>query len=308
MPASRHHPDGGASAHCDNSAIEAAITRYQTSRDLASLSQVVELTQRRADTLITFYRTTRYRSHDELISDINSKMLRAVDRFDPEKGSAFTFVSPVISNTLCTSVTAARRDLVRHRRLMGSDLNHLVTNSEVESKHAVEDIAYRVRSGVKTTIENSTERDVQRWLVDSFIDASFAQCRCACADAAMAVHGVNYNRSRELYDLTMLEVRRVLYHDIERREPICALTRRGRVHEIRHADAKSFPVFTSDYRPGFPQPTTRPKPADQSPESTLDHRRASRRGAAVYTERGGVIRRLSFRWDHRRNEFDRLRG
>src|SRR6516162_2701069 len=98
MFASRHHPDGGASAHCDNSAIEAAITRYQTSRDLESLSQVVEMTQRRADTLIRFYRTTRYRSHDELISDVNFKLIRAVSKFDPHKGSAFTFVSQVIAN------------------------------------------------------------------------------------------------------------------------------------------------------------------------------------------------------------------
>jgi hypothetical protein len=279
MLASRHHPDGGASAHCDNSAIEAAITQYQSSRDLASLSQVVELTQRRADTLIRFYKTTRYKPHDELISDVNSKLLRAVDKFDPEKGSAFTFVSQVIANTLCTSVTAARRDLARHRRLMGSDLNHLVTNGEVESQHAIEDIAYRVRSGVKTTLANETELSVQRWLVDSFINASFAQCRCQCADAAMAVHGVSYDRSRELYDLTMLAVRRVLYPDIERREPICA----HRLHGTRFAwltryapllDADEFTKFVTLMRNLSPflllivDPDSRSRRQDRNPAIT----------------------------------------
>src|SRR6516164_8566196 len=100
MFASKHHPNGGATIHCDNSAIEAAITQYQTSRDLESLSQVVDLTQRRADTLIRFYRTGRYKPHDELLSDVNFKMMRAIDKFDPSKGSAFTFVSQVISNVL----------------------------------------------------------------------------------------------------------------------------------------------------------------------------------------------------------------
>jgi DNA-directed RNA polymerase specialized sigma24 family protein len=222
MFASKHHPNGGATIHCDNSAIEAAITQYQTSRDLESLSQVVDLTQRRADTLIRFYRTGRYKPHDELLSDVNFKMMRAIDKFDPSKGSAFTFVSQVISNVLFTSVTSRRRDLARHRRLIASDLNHLVTNGETESQYSVEDMSYRVRANAKTTIENSIERDVQRWLVDSFCADGFEHRRCECADAAMAVHGVNYERSRELYDLTMLEVRRVLLGDLPPRQPIIA--------------------------------------------------------------------------------------
>jgi len=51
----------------------------------------------------------RYCSEAELLSDINYKLLKAVDRFDPTKGSAFTFVSQVVTNVLCTSVTIARR-------------------------------------------------------------------------------------------------------------------------------------------------------------------------------------------------------
>jgi len=279
MFASRHHPRGDASAHCDNSAIEAAIAQYQAKRDRASLSEVVTLTQRRADTLIRFYRTTRYRSHDELLSDVNFKLTRAVDKFDPSKGSAFTFVSQVIANTLCTSVTAARRDLARHRRLTKVDLNKLITNGEVESQHVVDDMSYRVRHDVKTTIGDPIERRVQRWFVDSFIDASFAQCRCQCADAAMAVHGVGYERSRELYDLTMLEVRRVLYHDIERREPIIA----HRLHGTRLAwlaryapllDADEFTKFVTLMRGLSPfllliiNPESRSRRQDRNPAIT----------------------------------------
>jgi hypothetical protein len=36
----------------------------------------------------------------------------------------------------------------------------------------------------------------------------------------MQVFGLSHTRSRELYDLTMLEVRRVLYDDVKRRSPI----------------------------------------------------------------------------------------
>src|SRR5262249_44812065 len=40
------------------------------------------------------------------------------------------------------------------------------------------------------------------------------------SNVAMAVYGVNHSRSRELYDLTVLEVRRVMYPDLPPRQPI----------------------------------------------------------------------------------------
>jgi DNA-directed RNA polymerase specialized sigma subunit len=186
MPLSKHHPSGGAINHCDGAQIASLITKYQTSQDVETLSSIVELTTRRAETLIRFYRTTRYRPKDELLSDVNFKLLKAVETFDPEKGSAFTFVSKVISNVLFTAVTSRRKDLARHRRLTKIDLDSLTTNGEVESQHAIDDIAHRVRSGVRTTLEDPTEQDVQRWFVESFCDERFEHRRYECADAAGA--------------------------------------------------------------------------------------------------------------------------
>jgi hypothetical protein len=231
MFTSLHHPDGGASAHCDNAKIEAAIAQYQSNHDVESLSEVVTLTQDRAMTLIRFYRTTQYRPRDELLSDVNFKIMRAVDKFDPSKGSAFTFVSQVIANTLCTAVTSRRKDLARHRRLTKVDLNSLTTSGEVESGHAIDDLVCRVRHDVRTTIEDSKERDVQRWFVESFCDDGFEHRRCECGDAARTVYGVSHARSRELYDLTMLEVRRVLYNDLPQHPQIVP----GRLHGTRFA-------------------------------------------------------------------------
>jgi hypothetical protein len=148
---SRHHPNGGATTHCDNDRIERAITQYQATHDTESLSRIIELTQTRAQTLIRFYRTTRYKPKDELLSDVNFKLMRAVGKFDPEKGSAFTFVSQVVMNVLCTSVSNARRDSTRYRRLSKVFLDRLITNGEIQSGHIVTDLTHRIRRGVKTT-------------------------------------------------------------------------------------------------------------------------------------------------------------
>jgi hypothetical protein len=44
------------------------------------------------------YRTTRYRSQDELLSDVNFKLIRAIDKFDPARrlrSNGFTQFSSV---------------------------------------------------------------------------------------------------------------------------------------------------------------------------------------------------------------------
>ena len=57
--------------------------------------------------------------------------------------------------------------------------------------------------------------------------------RHECANAAMGVYNLSHERSRELYDLTMLEVRRVVYDNLSPRQPIVA----GRLLGTRCGDA-----------------------------------------------------------------------
>jgi hypothetical protein len=155
-----------------------------------------------------------------LLSDVHYKLLKAVDKFDPQKGSAFSFLSCIIQNTLRSSVTNTRTVANRFVEFNEATANNLRTNGETESQDVIEDLTHRIRVGVKTTVTDPGEVAMQRWYVDSFIDGAFELRRHQCADAAMAVYNLSHGRSRELYDLTILEVRRVLYDDIARRQKI----------------------------------------------------------------------------------------
>ena len=216
---SKHNPAGGASPHFDNDRLEDCIARYQTEGDSASLGEIISLTQRRVETLIRLNGTAHFCAEAELLSDINFKLMKAIPRFNPGKGSAFTFVSHV-TNVFRTSVSRTRTAATRYVELDETVANNLTTNGETHSRDVLDDLAHRIRSGVKTTVSDPVERDVQRWYVDSFIDGAFELLRHQCADAAMAVYRVSHARSRELYDLTMLETRRVMYDDLPPRPPI----------------------------------------------------------------------------------------
>jgi DNA-directed RNA polymerase specialized sigma24 family protein len=244
MHTSKHNPNGGATPHCDNGKLEKLIADYQAGTNpTAALAEIVELTQRRALTLIRFHQTTRYAPEDELLSDINVKLLRSISRFDPGRGSAFTYVSRVAQSVLWTAVTNARKNVARHVELDESLAGKLVAPTNSQSQESVDDLADRIRRGVRTTLTNPAEIGMQRWFVDSFIDGAFELRRYVCANAAMRVYNLGHARSRELHDLTLLEIRRVLYDDLKRREPIPA----GRLLGRREAWMLRFaPLMTAN--------------------------------------------------------------
>jgi hypothetical protein len=214
---SKHHPNGSAVSHCDNAQLEAAIFRYQGG-DAGSLGEVIRLAQPRATTLIRFYKTHLYKAEDELLSDVNFKLLRAVRKFNPSKGSAFSFISTVITSALQTTVTNTRRHWQRYTELDSVLVNTLPARSNDWS--VCDDLVHKVKSRVRTTLTDETELSACRWLTESFCQDGFASRRHACADACTGVFGLSCTRSRELHDLIMLEVRRTLFDDLRPRKQI----------------------------------------------------------------------------------------
>jgi DNA-directed RNA polymerase specialized sigma24 family protein len=171
MLASKHQPNGGSSSHFDNVRLESLISAYHAGTDPAALTEIVRLTQTRALTLIRFHKTSRYGSEDELISDVNFELLRAVEKFDPAKGSAFTFVSCIIQNTLHTSVSKARTAASRYVELDEALASALPANGETgagSDRDAIDDLVHRFKASVKTTLSNQLELSAQRWYIESF--------------------------------------------------------------------------------------------------------------------------------------------
>jgi hypothetical protein len=92
--------------------------------------------------------------------------------------------------------------------------------AKADNWERADDLVYKIKSRVRTTLTNKTELSACRWLVESFCADGFASRRHACADAAMGVFQLSHARSRELHDLISLETRRALYGHLKQREQI----------------------------------------------------------------------------------------
>jgi hypothetical protein len=91
----------------------------------------------------------------------------------------------------------------RHR--IAAHSKDRTTSADRYHQEVIDDLTHRVPSRVKTTIADPIEQNVQRWFVASFCEDGFTHRRHRCADASMVVYQLDLLRSRELYDLTMLE-------------------------------------------------------------------------------------------------------
>ena len=212
--------DSAVCEHCNNELIESLITRFQSTRCPAAMTEILQLSHQRAVVLIRHYKTSYYRSESELLSDINFKMMRSVAKFDRSKGSGFTYISKIIDSSLRTSVSNQRRNWARYGELSAELENTLSAANDDTS--ANDDLVFKVRSRCRTSLTDAKEIDAQRWYVLSFLQGGFSSKRHVCADAAMGVYQLSHPRARELHDLSALEVRRALYDELRKPTRIIA--------------------------------------------------------------------------------------
>lgn len=210
----------------DSKAVETLIGNYQHDRSLEVLGEIVRHCEPIALSLIRSRSTMAYEAEDELLSSVYRKLMVSVLQFDRTRGSAFSFVSKLTLNMLATNVTHRKKLANRYPAL---DRTLMLTVADetagLDSDLALADLCHQIRT-IRSAATEAQERDAQKWYVESFIDAGFEMRRHQCADAAMKVYGLSHQRSRQLYDLILLEIRRALW-DQTKHEPVTPAQLRG---------------------------------------------------------------------------------
>ena len=211
------HSENGAHAPAaqffDSKHVERLIVQYQKDGCRETLGEIVNRCQPITISLIRKRCTFAHEDEDELLAIVNRKLLISLPQFDRTRGSAFSFVSRLAVNMLCTTVTHRCKLASRYPALEESlALSLADERADLNSQLAVDDLVQQIRS-IKSSIELEHERAAQRWYVSSFIDCGFELRRHTCSDACMLVYGLSHRRSRQLFDLTLLEVRRAVWSE-----------------------------------------------------------------------------------------------
>jgi hypothetical protein len=208
-----------AGEHFFNSgAVEDLIADFQRSGSRDTLGAIITLCEPIALSLIRSRATSVYEPETDLMAAVNEKLLWSLPRFDPERGRAFAFVSRTVINTLCTRVSYQKKMASRFSPLDDALVATVADErAAFSSQVAVDDLVQRIRS-IKSACTLPAERAAQVWFTESFLDCGFELRRHECADAAMKVYGLCHRRARDLYDLTLLEIRRTVWDETKHRE------------------------------------------------------------------------------------------
>jgi Sigma-70 region 2 len=199
---------GGANGqhYFDSNYARQLIETYNLTGDQTALNDLLEHTEPLARSILEYRSTTRYEALDELMSRIRIKVWRSARLYDPGKGTAFSFIATIIKSISYSAVSDA---WARSERFCELDQEHNSYPYTTNSTEAIAEIEYRVRS-IKTPCIDPYELQAQRWFIESFIDCGFRIRRHEASDAVMQVFGLDHARSRQLFDLTMVAVRREL--------------------------------------------------------------------------------------------------
>ena len=152
-----------------------------------------------------------------MLAIVNRKLLISLPQFNRERGSAFSFVSRLATNMLCTRVTYRRKMASRYEPL--DEVLAASTPDEranLGSAIHLADLTTQIRTA-RSACPLEGERAAQRWYIASSLDSHFEMRRHECSNAAMKVFALSHHRSRQLFDLTLLAVRQVLWAESKHR-------------------------------------------------------------------------------------------
>jgi DNA-directed RNA polymerase specialized sigma24 family protein len=204
----RHRSDGGTQYYFDPLFAEKLINDYNRTSDSQALEDLLRHIEPLAKSILGYRNTVRHEALDELLSRIRVKVWRSLRLYDATRGSTFSFVAKIITSTAASTISENWKHAERFAPFEEAHEARTLFDP-VGCNEALTEIEFKVR-GLKTACTDPDELEAQKWLVESFLDSGFRLRRWESANAMMQVYGLTHARSRQLFDITMVAIRREL--------------------------------------------------------------------------------------------------
>jgi DNA-directed RNA polymerase specialized sigma24 family protein len=195
----------------DETQVKALVVEYLRTKDGDIFADILNKIDGVIHAIIYERGIHRYEEMDELVQKIHIKIWRVLGKFDPSRGKLYSFITIVTHNTLGHINTELINRSAKLTPLECDGERSLLDTlpAKEDSSEMHEDVSVNIKK-ILTTCTLDKEIAAQRWLVRSFIDSHFSIRRHESANSMMKVFSISKERSRELYDQTLLEVRRQL--------------------------------------------------------------------------------------------------
>jgi hypothetical protein len=202
------HPEGG--QHYFDSARVGELMALYNAGEAGVIDELLARCKPLVRSLIKYRQANQYVPTDELTNLVYIKIWKSTRLYDPNRGSPFSFIARVTYSVMCSAISDVWQRTDRFTGLNNEVAESVFAHNGVE---AIEDLVGRIRAAIRTIVNLPCEIEAQRWFFQSLVDSRFVLRRHQVADCAMQVFQLSHSRSRQLYDMTILETRRVLLGD-----------------------------------------------------------------------------------------------
>jgi hypothetical protein len=245
LPASKtwRHPNGGGTHYFDSARAAEWIEQFNATGDPYAINALLDHSRPLLVSLFKYPAAPKHVALDELLAATQVKIWKSARLFDAGRGNSFSFIARIANSVMASAITDVWHRCERFAAL-DEGVESAAAYNPLASTEALAEIVHRVRM-VKTPCTDPCELAAQRWLVASFIDCEFHIRRHEASDSMTTVYGIFYTRSRWIYDMTLVAVRRELIND-RRLNPIApaSLVRTRSAGLIRYARFLSGEEFT----------------------------------------------------------------
>src|SRR5260221_9915642 len=145
----------------DNEAVQSQLLVWQRTQDPRALESVLEASRAHIARLVRGFRDVPM---DETLNEVLIKVWRSAHLFDPQRGSAFSFVSRLALSVACNTQTKCRGGRNRHLEADSDFWDGI--EAPVHDLHGLQEFWHQIISGGKTRPKLGVERGGQRWVCE----------------------------------------------------------------------------------------------------------------------------------------------
>jgi hypothetical protein len=205
-----HHPDGieQDDLFFDENKVSQLILDWKQHKDEVVWKSIVEATLPLIDTLILDGGFVDYGELDELRSECVIKLSRVIEKFDPNRGRAFTILSISIKHFLISYIQKIKSKTKLIASVEEDYLENVGGESYVSSEIS-EEFKKRVWS-IETRFHDARSIEALKYYVSYFVSDGFATSKTKMCSTASQSFGITQEQSYILYDYALIQIRSVL--------------------------------------------------------------------------------------------------
>jgi hypothetical protein len=210
-----HHPEGidPSDMFFNEERVSSLILQWKKNHDIKLWQEIVKETIPLIDTLILHGSFTEYDQLEALRSECVIKLHKLLDKFDPNRGRAFTIFSISFKNFLLTYSQKV------------DNKAKVVFNAEDEFLDQVEGSVYIAQDlseafkqrvlDIETRFFEKPYADAMRYLVNYFIKEGFDKSKTKLCATLASIYDITPDQAYFLYDYTLIKLRSALFEMTE---------------------------------------------------------------------------------------------